>query len=216
MVQTNFTISHATAEDTINMTIQPKMDSQPRIESPFTRKGFLASYTSLPGTYHPPPNKPLPQIPSPRYNLFPDTYKTPKRAQTPSSLSSNSPVATAMLLSVSDLSAGEETWDLDSGTVSRPDSCTLPPTPGIHRETQGGEHDEGSDEGQGVFFALKKEGGFVRFWVKVENALLESALEVEGVPIDEASRLRCMARELIVDERQGGAIEHVQLLIGSF
>ncbi|KAH8170679.1 hypothetical protein LIA77_09460 [Sarocladium implicatum] len=180
------------------------------------RDDYLGSYTSL-GAYSLPPNKPLPALPSSRYSPFPraPTARYTSHSQ-PSPVSS--PAATASILSVSDLSTcldGSPSWELDSETVSRPDSCTLPPTPGIRQDSH--YYDEEHDNiFHGGFVAVEQHNGFVRFWVRTEDALLEDRMVERGVAHGEARRLAAMAREVVLLNRRGGPVEYVQLLMGTY
>lgn len=181
------------------------------------RDEHLGSCTSLLGAYPLPPNKPLPALPSPRYSPFPGARTTRYTTNILSSTAS-SPVATATILSVSDLSTcpGQTlSWELDSETVSRPDSCTLPPTPGLRQNSQYYDEETDSASFRGGFVAVEKHTNFVRFWVRTEDALLEDQMVEKGVARNEARRLAAMAREVLVSNRRGGPVEYVQLLMGT-
>lgn len=69
----------------------------------------------------------------------------------------------------------------------------------------------------GVFFAVERGDEVVKFWVRVEDAFMDNALAIEGVPVEERRRLVMMARELRIEGHRGGKfIEHIQLLVGSY
>ncbi|KAL2202712.1 hypothetical protein CC79DRAFT_1166954 [Sarocladium strictum] len=211
-----------------NMTLRTGMDNHAGCKTLCNNDRFFVSYNSLHDSYPlSPPDKPLPQLPSPRYNLFPDIRKPSYTVHAPpSEISTASPIATASLLSVSDISSElDDTaggrWQLECGTVSRPDSCTLPPTPGLQRDRpEATSNDDAVSErgdSNGVFFAVERSDEVVKFWVRLEDASMDDALEIEGVPAEERRRLMMMARELRVESHRGGkSVEHIQLLVGTY